>query len=74
MSGVTVSSTFDASLIDRVQELRAAGLSPKHIARTLGVRPAIASRLVRAAAQAAAAQAAAAGKQPALVGCWVSPG
>ncbi len=69
MSGVTVSSTLDDSLLDRVRELRAAGLSPKHIARTLGVRPAVVSPLVRAAAQSAAR-----GAAPALVGCWVSPG
>lgn len=65
---MTVSSTLDDSLSDRVRELRETGLSPKQIARMLGVRPAIVSPLVRAAAQAAA------GAEPALAGCWVSPG
>ncbi len=55
---------------NRVRELRAAGRSPKQIARALGVRPAIVAPLVRTIAQ----QDAAAEQQPAVVGCWVSPG
>ncbi|MGH8906023.1 MAG: hypothetical protein ACRD0K_05825 [Egibacteraceae bacterium] len=53
----------DDELRCRVRELRAAGRSPKRIARALGVRPAAVSPLVRLIAQ-----------EPALVGCWVSPG
>ena len=50
--------------------LREQGRNPKEIARILGVRPTEASQLVRAAAiltQDAA-------PEPAVVGCWVSPG
>jgi hypothetical protein len=55
---------------DRVRELRAAGYSPKQIAKTLDLRPAVAERLVRTLA----AEHAAAAPEPAVVGCWVSPG
>ena len=55
---------------DRVRELRAAGYSPKQIAKTLDLRPAVAARLVRMLA----AEDAAAAPEPAVVGCWVSPG
>ncbi len=61
---------LDDDLRDRVRELRAAGRSPKQIARALGVRPAAVAPLLRTPAQ----QAAAARPQPAVVGCWVSPG
>jgi hypothetical protein len=37
----------DEQIIQRVREYRARGLSPKEIARTLGIKPAIASDLVR---------------------------
>jgi hypothetical protein len=47
--------------------LRAQGQAPKQIARTLGIRPAEATRLVRAAAAQASVG------EPALVGCWISP-
>jgi hypothetical protein len=56
--------------MERVRLLREQGRTPKQIARALGVRPAEAGRLVRAAA--VLAQAAA--PEPALVGCWISPG
>lgn len=61
---------LDPDLLERVTELRAAGLSPKQIARTLGVRPATVAPLVRAVAARSAAE------QPeaAVLGCWVSPG
>lgn len=59
-----------SELLGRVRELRAAGRSPKQIARALGVRPAVVAPLVRAIAQ----QAADAEPDPELVGCWVSPG
>jgi hypothetical protein len=55
------------ALLEQVRLLRAQGQAPKQIARTLGIRPAEATRLVRAAA----AQAPVA--EPALVGCWLSP-
>jgi hypothetical protein len=60
----------DDDLFNRVRALREAGRSPKEIARALGVRPAIVAPLVRTIAQ----QAEAAQPEPALVGCWVSPG
>ncbi len=59
----------DDSLLPRVRELRAAGRSPKQIARALGVRPATVAPLVRAVARDAAAA-----DPDAVVGCWVSPG
>ena len=55
---------------DRVRELRASGYSPKQIATTLDLRPAVAARLVRMLA----AEDAAAAPEPAVSGCWVSPG
>jgi len=55
-------------LLARVRALRAEGHSPKSIARALRVRPAIIAPLVR---EVAAAEAPA---EPAVVGCWVSPG
>ena len=56
--------------LERVRQLREQGRNPQEIARILGIRPAEASQLVRDAA--VLAQAAA--PEPALVGCWVSPG
>lgn len=61
---------LDDDLLGRVRELRAAGRSPKEIARALGVRPATVASLVRAIAQ----QDSAAVPESAVVGCWVSPG
>lgn len=55
--------------LERVRLLRAQGHTPKQIARALGVRPAEATRLVRAAAALAQADA----PEPAVVGCWISP-
>jgi hypothetical protein len=56
--------------LESVRLLRERGQTPKQIARTLGIRPGEAARLVRVAA--AGAQAEAPG--PALAGCWISPG
>src|SRR5438876_5426727 len=56
--------------LERVRTLREKGRNPKEIARILDVRPAEASQLVRAAAALAQDDA----PEPALVGCWVSPG
>jgi IS30 family transposase len=61
---------LDDDLRRRVRQLRAAGRSPKQIARALGVRPATVAPLVRTLAQ----QDAATQQEPAVVGCWVSPG
>lgn len=60
----------DDELLGRVRELRAAGSSPKEIARALGERPATVASLVRAIAK----QDSAATPESAVVGCWVSPG
>jgi hypothetical protein len=61
----------DDQLLDEVRALRARGLSPKEIARSLGVRPAAIAPLVRRVAQEASAEPAA---MAPVVGCWVSPG
>ena len=55
--------------LERVRLLREQGHTPKQVARALGIRPAEADRLVRAAAILAQAEA----PGPALVGCWISP-
>ncbi|GAB2859515.1 helix-turn-helix domain-containing protein [Lentzea nigeriaca] len=55
--------------VERVRVLREQGHTPKEIARTLGIKPAEASRLVRAAAILTQAQA----PEPPVVGCWISP-
>ena len=67
---MAVPVSLDDRQVDRLRELRAAGASPKSIARTLGVRPAaVASWVRRVAAEQIAAQ-----PEPPLVGCWVNPG
>ncbi len=60
----------EQALLERVGELRAAGLTPKQIARAVRLRPAQVAPLVRAAA----ARAAGMGGEAALAGCWVSRG
>ncbi len=50
--------------------MRERGQTPKQITRALGIRPAEAGRLVRAAAILAQAEA----PEPAVAGCWISPG
>ncbi|MBV9160980.1 MAG: helix-turn-helix domain-containing protein [Pseudonocardiales bacterium] len=67
---MTTDRMLDEDLRRRVRKLRAAGRSPKKIARALGVRPATIAPLVRTLAQ----QDAATQQEPAVVGCWVSPG
>ena len=59
-----------AQVLEPIRELRAAGYSPKQIARALHLRPAVVAPLVRKLA----AEQAAAAPEPAVVGCWVSPG
>jgi hypothetical protein len=54
--------------LDQVRLLRERGLTPKQIARTIGISTAEAGRLVRTVAITAQA-----GAEPALVGCWISP-
>lgn len=58
-------------LLDEVRRMRAAGASPKGIARALGVRPATIAPLVR---QVAAEASAVPAGDAELAGCWVSPG
>jgi len=53
-----------------VRRLRADGVTPKAIARTLGVRPAVIAPLVR---RVAAESPAPPLEQGELVGCWISP-
>ncbi len=60
----------DQELLDEVRRLRAAGVTPKAIARALGVRPAVVAPLVRRVAAEAPATPL---EQGELVGCWVSP-
>lgn len=55
------------ALLEQVRLLREQGQAPKQIARTLGIRPAEATRLIRTAAALAEAT------EPELVGCWLSP-
>ena len=57
-------------VLDRVRELRAAGYSPKQIAKALDLRPAVVTPLVRKLA----ADETAARPEPEVFGCWVSPG
>jgi hypothetical protein len=61
---------LDDDLLARARKLRAAGRSPKEIARVLGVRPSTVAPLMRAIAR----DAAAGEPESALIGCWVSPG
>jgi hypothetical protein len=59
-----------ANALESVRALRSGGYSPKQIARALHLRPAVVAPLVRKLA----AEEAAAAPEPALFGCWVSPG
>lgn len=61
---------LDDTTIDNVRELRARGLTPKEIARTLGLRPAIVADLVRTLA----AERDAADPNGELVDCWINAG
>jgi hypothetical protein len=62
---------LDDHPLEDVRALRARGMSPKAIARTLGLRPAAVAPLVRRVAQEQSAEPPARGR---VVGCWVSPG
>lgn len=60
----------DQERLGRVRALRGEGCTPKQVARALGVPAPEASRLVRQVAREDADRA----PEPAVVGCWVSPG
>lgn len=60
----------DSEAMHNVRELRDRGLSPKEIARSLRMRPATVSQLVRTLA----AERAAAGPDADLVDCWLNAG
>ncbi len=60
----------DDALMVQIRDLHLRGYSPKEIARAVGVRPAVVAPLVRGVA----AEAPTGGSEPAVVGCWVSPG
>lgn len=60
--------TVEDDLLARVAALRADGLTPKEIARSLGLRPSAVTPLIRQIARRAAAT------EPEVTGCWVSPG
>jgi hypothetical protein len=60
----------DRELRAEVRRLRAVGKSPKGIARTLGVRPAVIAPIVRELAAEAPHRPP---EQGELVGCWISP-
>jgi hypothetical protein len=60
----------DEEMKRRVAELRGQGRSPKEIAHLLQVRPATVAALVRTIAGSEAVET----PEPAVVGCWVSPG
>jgi len=55
-----------AEVLDEVSRLRQAGRTPKEIARALNIRPAEATRLVRAAAARAETP------EAAVIGCWLN--
>jgi len=61
----------DDRLFEDVRRMRAAGATPKGIARALGVRPSVVAPLVRRLAGETPPPSAA---EAELVGCWVSPG
>jgi hypothetical protein len=64
---------IDDNVQEQVRALRARGLSPKQVARVLGVPPAVAARAIRViAAEDAANLPDAADRE--LRACWVSPG
>ena len=66
-AGATNSAMTDEDLLGNVRALRAKGLSPKQIARSLGVRPAAVADLVRTIA----AENGAANEK---IECWINAG
>ena len=67
---MAVETSLDDQQVARLRQLRAAGSSPKNIARTLGVRPAAVAPWIRVVAR----EDVAARSEPPVVGCWVNPG
>jgi hypothetical protein len=65
-----MSRVTDQAILDQVRDLRQRGLTPKAVARHVGLRPSEVTPLIRQIA----AQREAEVVEPALVGCWVSPG
>jgi len=65
------SCVTDQEVYGEVRRLRATGMSPKGIARTLGVRPAAVAPIVRELAAETPPQPP---EHRELVGCWISPG
>jgi hypothetical protein len=67
-----------AELLSRVRELRAAGLSPKQVARELGMKPAQVAPLIRqvAGSHRGPAEQRSLGEpgEREVVGCWINPG
>lgn len=61
----------DHETLNEVRRRRAAGASPRDIARALGLRPAVVAPLVR---QVAAESPVPKANEEPLLGCWVSPG
>ncbi|MDN5859893.1 MAG: helix-turn-helix domain-containing protein [Pseudonocardia sp.] len=59
--------TVDADLLARVAALRADGLTPKEIARSLGLRPSAVTPLIGQIARQTTTE-------PEVTGCWISPG
>jgi hypothetical protein len=59
----------EGEMLSAVRRLRAAGASPRDIARSLGIKPAVVAPLVRQIAAETAGNG-----DGELVGCWVSPG
>lgn len=68
VAGIPLPVTMSEALVDRVRDLRAHGHTPKEIARSVGVRPAEVTAIVRQLAREASAG------EPAVVGAWVSHG
>jgi hypothetical protein len=58
----------EPELLESVRRMRATGATPRAIAHALGVRPAVIAPLVRQLAAERPAE------EPAVVGCWISPG
>jgi hypothetical protein len=58
----------DTTLLDRVRELRAAGCTPKQVARAIGLSQARIQPLIRAVAVETSSE------EPAVAACWVNGG
>ena len=69
-SATSYRTVLDDKLLEDVRACGRGGMSPKEIARTLGLRPAVVAPIVRRVAQEESAEQPARGR---VVGCWVSP-